>query len=388
METKEEITECSFCKKKSHEVKRLIVSEESAICSGCIDLCNNILEKDEDFDTEDSEHKIPDIDPVELKAYLDRFVVSQNNAKEILSVAVANHYKRINIGDNIIAKSNVLLLGPSGSGKTLLSKTVADFINVPFASADATMLTEAGYVGDDVDTLLIKLLTAADGDVESAENGIIFLDEVDKIAKKTGGNNGADVSGEGVQQALLKLVEGTVYTIRYGIDEVEIDTSNILFIASGAFVDLKKIKQENHNGTAMGFGADLNPITAEINCEDLIKFGLIPEFIGRFPIIAEVEELSEEDMLNILDTVENNLVGQYTKLFKYDNVNLSFHKEALRRVVNIAMSKKTGARGLKAILEKALLPHMFNVVRYSKDKIKKVVISKELINNPKEIKKK
>jgi len=381
--------QCSFCGKDHNEVKKLIVSNDVAICSGCINLCSDIINKENIHLGVEKVEVIDDINPIQLKEYLDTFVVSQHNAKTILSVAVANHYKRVNIGDNKIDKSNVLLLGPSGSGKTLLAKTIANYIKVPFAQTDATLLTEAGYVGDDVDSLLIKLLESADGEIYRAENGIIFIDEVDKIAKHAGPANGADVSGEGVQQALLKLVEGSSYTFNYGNEIVELDTTNILFIASGAFVNLNTIKKNKQAQTNIGFGVDLNPkLIAETDYNDLVKFGLIPEFIGRFPIIAEVNELTEVDMLNILNTVENNLVSQYTKLFKYDKLNISFHKEALRTVVKIALAKKTGARGLKAILEKSLLPHMFNVAKYSKQKIKKLVISKDLINNPKEIKKK
>jgi len=326
------------------------------------------------------------IDPVDLKDFLDQYVVSQDEAKVVLSVAVANHYKRINLNDNKIDKSNVLLLGPSGSGKTLLAKTVAKYIEVPFATADATMLTESGYVGDDVDTLLIKLITAANGDFKAAENGIIFLDEVDKIAKRGNKDSGADVSGEGVQQALLKLVEGSIYNIPGPEGTVEFDTSNILFIASGAFVGLKEIKQNSQSQTKMGFGADLDPkILTDTDSKDLIKFGMIHEFVGRFPIIAEVKDLTEDNMLDILNTVENNLVGQYKHLFNYNKIKISFHKEALKQIVNIAIAKKTGARGLRAIMEKSLLPHMFNMVKYERNNINKVVITKTLINKPREI---
>ena len=381
---------CGFCGKNHTKVKRLIVGEPgNAICSECVDLCVSILNKERNEFNFEAVLEIEDINPMELKEYLDRFVVSQDSAKIVLSVAVANHYKRINIGNDKIDKANVLLLGPSGSGKTLLARTIAKYIKVPFASADATLLTEAGYVGDDVDTLLIKLLQSAEGEVHKAENGIIFIDEVDKIAKHQSDNSGADVSGEGVQQALLKLVEGTVYTVVFNNEEVEIDTTNILFIASGAFVNLNDIKKSHLAGTNMGFGAKLSSsVNVDTDYKDLIKYGFIPEFIGRFPIIAEIQELTETDMLSILNSVENNLVQQYKELFKYDKINITFHKEALKQVVKVALLKKTGARGLKSIMEKSLLPHMFNATKYNKNKIHKVVISKDLINNPREIKKK
>ena len=374
---------CNFCQKDHTQVKKLIVGEPGvAICNSCIDLCNHIIEEECGDGIEGS--YLEDIDPMELKEFLDLYVVSQDRAKIILSVAVANHYNRINIEDVEIDKSNVLLLGPSGSGKTLLAKTVAKFIDVPFATADATLLTEAGYSGDDVDSLLIKLVNAAGGDVELAETGIIFIDEVDKIARKIQNDSGADVSGEGVQQALLKLVEGSVYHLE---DEVEIDTSNILFIASGAFVGLADIKKRAQ--TNIGFGANLHQDSlVDVDYNDLVKFGLIPEFVGRFPILAEIDELTEADMLKILSSVKNNLVGQYRQLFKYNDVNIAFRKEALQQIVKIATAKKTGARGLKSIMEKSLLPHMYNVVKYKQNDIRKVVITKSLVNKPKEIKKK
>jgi len=376
---------CSFCGLSKKEVKQLIVNDDVAICDICIERCNGIITNITPQETTVEVQRLIDINPQELKAHLDTFVVSQEQAKIVLSVAVSNHYKRINIGGKALDKANVLLLGPSGSGKTLIAKTIADHINVPFAIVDATTLTEAGYVGDDVDSILLKLIKQANGDIGNAETGIIFIDEVDKIAKKNkNSDNGADVSGEGVQQALLKLVEGSVYTIEYEHEQVEFNTSNILFIGSGAFVNLDKITKSKTN---IGFGVQLkgNEIHTDTDYDDLIKYGLIPEFVGRFPIIAEVQMLTKEDMLNILHTVDNNLVHQYSTLFKYNDVNITFRKDALRHIVDVALTKKTGARGLRTILEKALLPHMFNVVAYQHNHINKLVISKELVQHPTKI---
>ena len=284
-----------------------------------------------------------------------------------------------------------MLLGPTGSGKTLLAKTIAGYLDVPFTIADATTLTESGYVGEDVDSVLVKLLHAADGDVQKAERGIVFIDEIDKIAKKNTGSN-KEVGGEGVQQSLLKLVEGTVFTIDLGKkteETVDIDTSNILFIASGAFTGLDKIKKRKQQPSQIGFTADVNNVYInDAEFTDLIEFGLIPEFVSRFPIIAEVQELTQDDMLNVLSGVENNLVTQYKHLFKYNNVRLTFDKEALRQIVSIAIGKKTGARSLRSIMEKALLPHMFKINEYQRTDINRVRITKSLINNPIEVKKK
>lgn len=380
---------CNFCNKSQHQVKKIIVGvgEKVGICNNCIEVCSEILMSEKAKDVKES---VKDIDPMELKEYLDKHVVSQDNAKKILSVAVANHFKRVNSHTTRLDKSNVMILGPTGSGKTLLARTIAEYLQVPFVIADATTLTESGYVGEDVDSVLIKLLHAAGGSVERAEMGIVFIDEVDKIARK-GSDSTKDVGSEGVQQALLKLVEGSTFTVpnKKNDEYVEIDTSNILFIASGAFVGLDKIAKRKNKPTQIGFGADVtNKGIVEAEFTDFIDFGLIPEFIGRFPIVAAVEELSEEDMLNILTKVENNLVSQYKHLFKYNNVSLTFAKEALQQVVDIAIKKKTGARSLRGIMEKALLPHMFNINKYSQNDINKVRITKTLINNPTEVRKK
>ena len=378
---------CNFCEKGSHQVKQLVMGEKVGICDACIRLCSGIIDKNAVNDTEQT----PNIDPMELKDYLDMYVISQDHAKRVLSVAVANHVKRINSKDKVLEKSNIILLGPSGSGKTLLAETVAGYLEVPFVIADATTLTEAGYVGEDVDSMLIKLLAAADGDVALAENGIVFIDEVDKIATGSTGKVNKSPSTAGVQQALLKLVEGSTFSIEPIKNEelIDINTKNILFIASGAFNGLDKIKKKKAHPSQIGFVADVNnKIVADAEFEDLIEYGMIPEFVGRFPIIAEVQELTNEDMLNVLSTVEGNLVTQYKHLFKCDNVGLSFDIAALRQVVTIATNKKTGARSLRSIMEKALLPHMFNINKYARTNIKKVRITKSLINNPKEVKKK
>jgi ATP-dependent Clp protease ATP-binding subunit ClpX len=375
---------CNFCGKNQDEVNKIIVGGGAGICNNCIDLCSGILSKQKTkFD------QLTAIDPIELKEHLDKFIVSQDEAKKILSVAVANHFKRISSAKANFDKSNLMLLGPTGSGKTLLVKTLANYLHVPVVIADATRFTESGYVGDDVDSVLLQLLQKAGGDVKKAQHGIVFLDEIDKIAK---GNklSGKDVGNEGVQQSLLKLVEGATFTIvtnKITEATATIDTTNILFIASGAFVGIDKIKNKLKSATQIGFSASVKKdVIRNTEASDLIEFGLIPEFISRFPIIGEVEELTELDMLNILGSVENNLVQQYKHLFDYNDVKLSFDSDALSQVVSIAIAKKTGARGLRSIMEKALLPHMYNVSKYARNNINKVRITKSLITNPKEVK--
>jgi len=376
---------CNFCGKSKDSVKKIIVNNNTGICNNCVDLCGEILVSEKTKD----EKEPTVIDPIVIKEHLDKFIVSQEKAKQVLSVAVANHYKRIN-SDSDIEKSNLMLIGPTGSGKTLMVKTIAKYMDVPYAIADATRLTENGFVGEDVDSILTQLVQNANGDIKKAEKGIVFIDEIDKISRKTGGT--AEVGSVGVQQALLKMVEGTMFSViesKKADSAFDIDTTNILFIASGAFSELDKIKKKKRKGTQIGFSADVKErLDVDTEFEDLIAYGMIPEFTARFPVIAEVEELSPGDMLNILTDVENNLVTQYKTLFDYNHVKLTFDKTALEQVVSIASTKKTGARGLRSIMEKALMPHMYNINKYSENNINKVRITKSLINNPMEVKKK
>jgi len=377
---------CNFCGKSKDNVKKIIVNNNTGICNVCVDLCGEILVSEKEKD--DREPTV--IDPIVIKEHLDKFIVSQDKAKQVLSVAVANHYKRINSNSNI-EKSNLMLIGPTGSGKTLMVKTIAKYMDVPYAIADATRLTENGFVGEDVDSILTQLVQNAGGNIKKAEKGIVFIDEIDKISRKASGNT-AEVGGVGVQQALLKMVEGTMFSVtesKKSESTFDIDTTNILFIASGAFTELDKIKKKKRKGTQIGFSADVNErLAVDTEFEDLIAYGMIPEFTARFPVIAEVEELSNADMLNILTDVENNLVTQYKTLFDYNHVKLTFDKTALEQVVSIASTKKTGARGLRSIMEKALMPHMYNINKYTENNINKVRITKSLINNPMEVKKK
>lgn len=393
--------ECSFCGKHKSIVKKLIVGDSTAICSDCVELCNNLL-KDEESSINKNESKNDSLYPDDIKSYLDQHVIGQEQAKIVFSVAVSNHYKRVNNSSDTIKvnKSNILVLGPSGSGKTLLAKTVAKYLDVPFVIADATSLTEAGYVGDDVESMIQRLLTAADGDVERAQRGIVFIDEIDKIARKSeSANLTRDVSGEGVQQALLKLVEGTMCRIpRTGErrkhpnnEMLEIDTTNILFIAGGAFVGLNDIISNRLDGNSIGFGAKIKTeFTASdylplVTPDDLVKFGMIPEFTGRFTSRVAISELSKEQLINVLTNVKNNYIQQYSYLLGLDGITLHFTNDAIGQIADNCLALKVGARGLHSEIERVLLPHMFNVQSYLRENIKNINITVDLVNNPKSL---
>jgi len=400
MSNEVKLSHCSFCNNHKDSVNKLIVGEEVAICSDCIDLCVNLMEEENTPSTPVIEKDTERYYPENIKEFLDKHIIGQDNAKMVLSVAIANHYKRINNPpkDLEISKGNVLLIGPTGSGKTLLAKTVAKYLKVPFIVADATSLTEAGYVGDDVESMISMLLNAAGGDVKLAERGIVFVDEIDKVARKSEGSSiTRDVSGEGVQQALLKMVEGTVCRIpagggrkHPGGDMLEVNTKDILFIAGGAFVGLKEIVNNRLNGASIGFGAEIRDTRKEgdlslVTPDDLTKFGMIPEFIGRFTTTVNVDNLTKEELIKILTDVKNNYIAQYKYLLSIDSVDLTFSSDAIEQIADNTLKLKTGARGLHSEIERTLMPLMFNVGRLREKNLSKIKITSKIVNEPKSI---